>query len=81
MLSLSMPEPILSLSMLIRAKSRQARSKSWLGDFRSGPKQNQLGPKWIENQMFGLEIRVSESYRRFRPFGIKTEADNMASAI
>ena len=29
-LSLSMPEPMLSLSMLILAKSGQARSKSWL---------------------------------------------------
>ena len=29
-LSLSMPEPMLSLSMLILAKSGQSKSKSWL---------------------------------------------------
>ena len=68
-LSLSMPEPMLSLSMLILAKSGQSKSKSWLTQSRPkviqklaqsrpkvGPKSAKSRPK-VKSKVRDLDIR------------------------
>ena len=65
-LSLSMPEPMLSLSMLILAKSGQPKSKSWLTKV----------PKWVENRQFGLKLGPNESQELSGPIPTPFEVKN-----
>ncbi len=78
MLSLSMPEPMLSLSMLILAKSGHAISKSWLSKVLVRSKNIKVGPKWVENQRFGLKMGPNESHGRSGAIQTTPEAQNGA---
>ena len=60
-LSVSMPEPILNLSMLILAKSSQSKSNSWLTKVLVRAQNINFGPKWVENRRFDLKLGPNES--------------------
>ena len=76
-LSLSMPKPMLSLSMLILAKSCQSKSKSRLTKVPVGSQNIKFGPKWDGNRRFGLKDfdhtnfskRIHQCHLQFLPLG------------
>ena len=52
----------------------QAKPKSWLTKVPVGAKNIKFGPKWVENQPFGLKLGPNESYELSGPIRITPDA-------